>query len=220
MTTIICHPPSKLKTAWLSMFSPANGESPSRFTLHLTSLCSCFVVDMAPPTPMPRKTRAWPTWRTMQNDVTWRPAVQPRSNWKSWISHCSTMRKNFDSYMLSGWRSLTNQPSWLKTKKLQQIYWLLNPQVKIHSDMTLGHDINEVYEVSKEWLKEMLKEHEGHFHVTFNAWSTPNSHDYLGIVLVWCDKGQIRVVMLDLVEYVALRFTAWMYANFMLFSLD
>ncbi|KAK0430765.1 hypothetical protein EV421DRAFT_1912525 [Armillaria borealis] len=84
--------------------------------------------------------------------------------------------------------------------RLLHIYWLLNPQVKIHSDMMLDCDIKEVYEVSKERLKELLKEHEGRFHVTFDAWSAPNSHDYLSIMLVWCDKGQICVVMLDSVE--------------------
>lgn len=97
----------------------------------------------------------------------------------------------------------------IKDEKLRQIYWLLNPQVKIHSDTTLGQDIKETYEVSKERLKELLKEHEGRFHVAFDAWLAPNSHDYLGIMLVWCDKGKICVVTLDLVMYMALRFTMW-----------
>ncbi len=56
-------------------------------------------------------------------------------------------------------------------------------------------------------MKEWLKEHEGHFHIAFDAWAAPNSHDYLGIVLVWCDKGQIQVVTLDLIECVAPTFT-------------
>ncbi len=103
------------------------------------------------------------------------------------------------------WMTQSHRPTvMIEDEKLQQIYQLLNPQVKIHSDMTLSQDIQEVYEVSKEQLKELLKEHEGRFHVAFDAWSAPNSHDYLGIVLVWCNKGQIWVVTLDLVECVAL----------------
>ncbi len=108
------------------------------------------------------------------------------------------------------WMTQSHRPTLaIKDEKLRQIYWLLNPQVKIHSDTTLGQDIKETYEVSKERLKELLKEHEGRFHVAFDAWLAPNSHDYLGIMLVWCDKGKICVVTLDLVMYMALRFTMW-----------
>ncbi|SJL18670.1 uncharacterized protein ARMOST_22267 [Armillaria ostoyae] len=99
------------------------------------------------------------------------------------------------------WMTQSHRPTLIiEDPKLQEIYRLLNPNVKIPSDTTLGCDIKEVYEVSKERMKEMLKEHEGRFHITFDAWAAPNSHDYLGIVLVWCHEGQIRVVTLDLVE--------------------
>ncbi len=85
---------------------------------------------------------------------------------------------------------------------LQKIYRLLNPRVQIHSDMTVGCDIKEVYEVSKEQLKEMLKEHEGRFHIAFDAWAVLNHHDYPGVVLIWCHDGHIEVITLDLIEYV------------------
>ncbi len=47
-----------------------------------------------------------------------------------------------------------------------------------------------------------MKEHEGRFHIAFDAWAALNNHDYLGIVLVWCQEGRIEVLTLDLIEYV------------------
>ncbi len=45
----------------------------------------------------------------------------------------------------------------------------------------------------------------------FDAWAASNSHDYLGIVLVWCQDGEICVVTLDIVKCVSSRTTniAW-----------
>ncbi len=101
------------------------------------------------------------------------------------------------------WMTESHCPNYMiKDPGLQRIYRLLNPRVQIHSDNTLGRDIKEVFEVLKERLKELLKEHEGHFHIAFDAWAAPNNHDYLGIVLVWCRNGHIEVLTLDLIEYV------------------
>ncbi len=101
------------------------------------------------------------------------------------------------------WMTESHRPNYMiQDPGLKKIYRLLNPRVHIHSDKTLGRDIKEVFEVSKERLKEILKEHEGHFHIAFDAWAAPNNHDYLGIVLVWCWEGQIEVLTLDLIEYV------------------
>ncbi len=85
---------------------------------------------------------------------------------------------------------------------LQRIYCHLNPQVKIHSDTMVGYDIKETFEVLKERLKELFREHNGHFHIAFNTWAVPNSHDFLGIMLVWCCDGHIEVVTLDMIEWV------------------
>ncbi len=67
------------------------------------------------------------------------------------------------------WMVQSHRPTTIiEDPKLQEIYCLLNPQVRIHSDMTLRCDIKEVYEVSKERLKQLLKEHEGWFHIAFD----------------------------------------------------
>ncbi len=101
------------------------------------------------------------------------------------------------------WMTQSHRPQAIITDPgLQKIYRLLNPRVQIHSEMTVRHDIKEVYEVSKDRLKEMLKEHEGCFHIAFDAWAAPNHHNYLGVVLIWCHDGHIKVVTLDLIEYV------------------
>ncbi len=189
--------------ASLNMFSPANGELLSLLAFGSSSSHSC---------------RHGTTHTHAKKDTS-------TTNFKNHAEWCDMKANSATSKQLkitdialqytegefqllhTKWMTQSHWPTiMIEDKKLQQIYWLLNPQVKIHSDTTLSWDIQEVYEVSKERLKELLKEHEGCFHVAFNAWSAPNSHDYLGIVLVWCDKGQIRVVTLDLVECMALTF--------------
>ncbi|SJL14102.1 uncharacterized protein ARMOST_17557 [Armillaria ostoyae] len=104
-------------------------------------------------------------------------------------------------YLMVEWLTQCHRPNTIiEDVLLQKIFHLLNPAVNVHSDTTAGRDIKEVYEVSKEQLKQMLKEHDGRFHVTFDAWSVPNHNEFLGIVLIWCRDGHIEVVTLDLIE--------------------
>ncbi len=120
-------------------------------------------------------------------------------------------------YLTVEWLTQCHRPNIIiEDIPLQKIFRLLNPAVNIHSDTTAGCDIKEVYEVSKEQLKQMLKvnswlsqntcllnmvqEHDGRFHVAFDAWLALNHNKFLGIVLIWCRDGHIEVVTLDLIE--------------------
>ncbi|KAK0473532.1 hypothetical protein EDD18DRAFT_1092071, partial [Armillaria luteobubalina] len=99
------------------------------------------------------------------------------------------------------WFTESHHPDMMiKDPGLQRIYCHLNPQVKICFDKMVSCNIKETFEVTKERLKELLREHEGCFHIIFNAWAAPNSHDFLGTVLIWCCNGHIEVVTLDMIE--------------------
>ncbi|PBL01892.1 hypothetical protein ARMGADRAFT_1023273 [Armillaria gallica] len=101
------------------------------------------------------------------------------TNLKNHTEHCDMKANSSQSKQLKI-DEVLSQYTIIKDPGLQKIYCLLNPQVQIHSDKTLGYNIKEVFEVSKKQLKEILREHER----------------------FWCHKGWIEVLTLDLIEYI------------------
>ncbi|KAK0433217.1 uncharacterized protein EV420DRAFT_1489356 [Desarmillaria tabescens] len=61
-------------------------------------------------------------------------------------------------YLMVEWLMQCHWPNTIiEDVLLQKIFQLLNPVVNIHSDIMAGHNVKEIYEVSKEQLKRMLK---------------------------------------------------------------
>ena len=73
------------------------------------------------------------------------------------------------------------------------------PVAKIPSDDTVRRDIDRRFEDEEEYVRDMLQDAPGRLSFAADAWTSPNMHAFLGIVVHWTDaEWQLRNLLMDM----------------------
>ena len=100
--------------------------------------------------------------------------------------------------MLVEWVVCNDQPfSEVETHRLRNLIRLLHPGAKVPSADTLRNDIDERFNREKARVRAMLQDAPGRLSFAVDAWTSPNTKDFLGITVHWIDASwQLRNTLL------------------------
>ena len=112
--------------------------------------------------------------------------------------------KGFFRVKLLKWITCKHRPDTIiEDKDLIDVFTYLNPDATPPSRSTLWRDIKDAYRMTRTELKKLLHEYEGRFNLIFDCWTTPNGHEFLGVLVSFVHNGKLYVVILDMIEYVS-----------------
>jgi hypothetical protein len=86
--------------------------------------------------------------------------------------------------------------------ELVDIFKMLYNKVDIPCERTVSRDVQDIYRVSKSYVREVLSEHVGKIHFAVDGWASPNRISILGISCIRYTNRKIEEFSLDFVKYV------------------
>lgn len=105
-------------------------------------------------------------------------------------------------YLVAAWAARRARPFVIiEDEELREIFLMLYSATELHSHQTVARDISDMYERSRVVIARHLQSIKHRLHLTLDGWTSPNVFSFLGVTVVYFDKGEISGFILDFVRY-------------------
>ncbi|KAJ7064064.1 hypothetical protein C8F01DRAFT_984328, partial [Mycena amicta] len=83
--------------------------------------------------------------------------------------------------------------------ELVAAFRVLQPNVHVLSNDTVGRDVKLIFELSKPAVEAILKDHQGALHAMLDGWTSPNVLSLVGLIIQYVKDNELKSFLLDMI---------------------